>query len=75
MVEHPDVIKTLYPVGLCACGADLKEQAATLKERRQQIDIPEPKDIDIKSSAVELRNYTLAFVSFLILHFHLLLQL
>jgi uncharacterized protein YjbI with pentapeptide repeats len=27
---------------------------------------PEPKDIDINSSAAELRNYTLAFVSFLL---------
>jgi hypothetical protein len=27
---------------------------------------PEPQDIDINSSAAELRNYTLAFVSFLL---------
>jgi hypothetical protein len=27
---------------------------------------PEPKDININSSAAELRNYTLAFVSFLL---------
>jgi transposase len=45
MVENPDVIETLYPSGLCACGADLTTQTATLKERRQQIDIPEPKTI------------------------------
>ena len=41
MVENPDVIKMLYPVDLFRCGADLKEQTTTLKEHRQQIDIPE----------------------------------
>jgi transposase len=45
MVENPDVIEALYPTGLCTCGADLAKQAATLKECRQQIDIPEPKTI------------------------------
>jgi transposase len=45
MIETPDLIETLYPTGLCACGADLTEQVATVKERRQQIEIPEPKTI------------------------------
>jgi transposase len=55
MVENPDVIKVLYPVGLCVCGADLKEQAAMLKERRQQIDIPEPKTITTEYRQMQIR--------------------
>jgi transposase len=55
MVEDPDVIKTLYPVDLCRCGADLKEQTATLKERRQQIDIPEPKAITTEYRQMQVR--------------------
>jgi transposase len=45
MIESPDAIEVLYSVSLCDCGADLKEQVATLKERRQQIEIPESKAI------------------------------
>lgn len=55
MVENPDVIETLYPTGLCACGADLTKQAATLKERRQQIDIPEPKTIITEYRQMQVR--------------------
>ena len=55
MVENPDVIETLYPTGLCACGADLTKQAATLKERRQQIDIPEPKTITTEYRQMQVR--------------------
>ena len=55
MVEMPDVIETLYPVGLCSCGADLKEQTAILKERRQQIDIPEPKTIITEYRQMQVR--------------------
>ena len=55
MVENPDVIKILYPVGLCGCGADFKEQNATLKERRQQIDIPEPKAITTEYRQMQVR--------------------
>lgn len=43
MVENPDRVQELRPMGPCsACGAALEEQPATLKERRQQFDIPEP---------------------------------
>lgn len=42
MVDNPEQIETLSPVGLCACGADLASLPSTLKERRQQIDIPKP---------------------------------
>jgi transposase len=43
MVEHPDEVRKIGPVGYCACGASLDGQAATLGERRQQFEIPEPK--------------------------------
>lgn len=55
MVENPDAIETLYPMGLCACGADLTKQTATLKERRQQIDIPEPKTITTEYRQMQVR--------------------
>lgn len=43
MVEHPDAVVELRPHGACACGRDLDHQAAELKERRQEFDIPEPR--------------------------------
>ena len=45
MIDNPDVIEELYPRGHCICGAELAAQKAVVKERRQQIDIPEPKTI------------------------------
>jgi transposase len=45
MVEYPDEVRVIRPVGFCACGASLDEQAATIGERRQQVEIPEPKHI------------------------------
>ena len=45
MIDNPDVIEELTPSGHCVCGAELATQPAVFKERRQQIDIPEPKTI------------------------------
>ncbi|MCG5498983.1 IS66 family transposase [Ectothiorhodospira variabilis] len=45
MVNNPDEVKELRPEGRCACGCDLEGLPATLKERRQQIEIPEPRII------------------------------
>jgi transposase len=45
LIDNPDVIEALYPSGHCVCGAELATQPAVFKERRQQIDIPEPKTI------------------------------
>jgi transposase len=43
MVENPDVIEALYPnADACECGAMLDKKSACIKERRQQIEIPEP---------------------------------
>jgi transposase len=42
MVEKPDVVVDVRPAGRCGCGLELLEQDASLKERRQQIDLPEP---------------------------------
>jgi transposase len=43
MVENPDVIEALYPIAdVCECGSPLDKKSARLKERRQQIEIPEP---------------------------------
>jgi transposase len=43
MVENPDRIQELRPMGPCpACGAALEDQPAILKERRQQFDLPKP---------------------------------
>lgn len=43
MVDTPDEIRELRPHGRCPCGACLDDLPALLGERRQQIDIPEPK--------------------------------
>ena len=43
MVETPDVVVDVRPSGVCVCGRKLSEQGAALKERRQQIDLPEPR--------------------------------
>lgn len=45
MVDHPDRIEELRPHGRCTCGASLDGLAARLGERRQQIEIPQPKAI------------------------------
>jgi transposase len=45
MVDTPDVVLELRPAGDCACGLALDGQAGVLKERRQQIEIPEPKTV------------------------------
>jgi transposase len=43
MVENPDVIEALYPLAeVCECGCTLDKKFARIKERRQQIEIPEP---------------------------------
>lgn len=43
MVDHPDEVRELRPSGPCAGGAGLDELPARAGERRQQIEIPEPK--------------------------------
>ena len=43
MVESPDMVVDVRPAGACVCGLELSEQEAVLKERRQQIDLPEPR--------------------------------
>lgn len=45
MVETPEVAIDLRPSGGCACGRAWADQAATLTERRQQIDIPAPRTL------------------------------
>lgn len=45
MVDHPDQVEELRPQGPCACGARLDGLAARPGERRQQIEIPEPKTV------------------------------
>ena len=45
IADAPDVVVELRPAGGCACGLALDNQAAALKERRQQIEIPEPKTV------------------------------
>ncbi|ANB01990.1 transposase [Ectothiorhodospira sp. BSL-9] len=45
MVDNPDAVEELLPQGRCACGCDLGVLPATMKERRQQIEIPEPRAI------------------------------
>ncbi|WP_238626180.1 IS66 family transposase, partial [Ectothiorhodospira haloalkaliphila] len=45
MVNNPDEVEELRPEGRCACGCDLEGLPAKLKERRQQIEIPEPRII------------------------------
>lgn len=43
--DDPDEIIDLRPSDHCECGRSLVRQASYLQERRQQIDIPEPKHI------------------------------
>lgn len=45
MVDAPDAVVELRPQGDCACGLALGGQEGVLKERRQQIEIPEPKTV------------------------------
>ncbi len=48
MVDTPDEIRELRPVGVCACGtelAGLEGLPGRLGERRQQIELPEPKTV------------------------------
>lgn len=44
-VETPDEVVELQPVGTCNCGAVLAGLQGLVGERRQQIEIPEPKVI------------------------------
>ena len=55
MIENPDVIEELYPIGHCVCGAEIVAQTAVVKERRQQIDIPEPKTIVTEYRLMQVR--------------------
>lgn len=41
--ETPDEVKELRPLGTCGCGLALADQAEMIGERRQQIEVPEPK--------------------------------
>ena len=43
MSSSPDHIVELLPSWVCPCGADLSEVSACLKERRQVVDLPQPK--------------------------------
>ena len=43
MSTAADHIELLLPAQICACGADLSQVSACLKERRQVFDLPEPK--------------------------------
>jgi transposase len=43
MVDNPDRFEDLRPKGFCACGICLDGLAARAGERRQQIEMPEPK--------------------------------
>ena len=46
MTDTPDVVETLFPeTKICGCGNLLSTENASLKERRQQIEIPEPQTI------------------------------
>ena len=44
-VDTPDEIRERRPHGLCPCGARLDDLPARLGERRQPIEIPEPKTV------------------------------
>lgn len=55
MVDGPDVVVELRPEGQCACGLALDGQAGVLKERRQQIEIPEPKTVVSEYRQIEVR--------------------
>lgn len=41
--ETPDEVEELRPLGICGCGLPLTDQPGVIGERRQQIEIPEPK--------------------------------
>lgn len=41
--DTPDEVEALRPEGVCTCGLPLANQAGRVGERRQQIEIPEPK--------------------------------
>jgi len=43
MADNPDRVEELRPQGFCQCGACLDGLAASPGERRQQIEMPEPK--------------------------------
>jgi hypothetical protein len=45
MVDEPDAVVELRPQGDCACGLALDGQEGVLRERRQQVEIPEPKTV------------------------------
>jgi len=45
MVDTPDAMRELRPHGLCPCGARLDGLPARRGERRQPIEIPEPKTV------------------------------
>ncbi len=55
MVDNPDVIEHLFPQPHCECGAELNLETAFLKERRQQIEIPEPKIITTEYRQMAVR--------------------
>jgi transposase len=45
LVDTPDAVRELRPVGACGCGTGLAGLPASPGERRQQIEIPEPKPV------------------------------
>jgi transposase len=55
MVDTPDEIRELRPHGPCPCGARLEGLPTRLCERRQQIEIPEPRTVvtEFQQLAVE----------------------
>ena len=56
MVENPDVIEALYPFAdVCECGCILDKKSARIKERRQQIEIPEPITITTEYRKMEVQ--------------------
>ena len=56
MVENPDVIEALYPMtDVCECGCTLDKKSARIKERRQQIEIPEPITITTEYQKMEVQ--------------------
>jgi transposase len=55
LIDKPDMIEELYPLGQCVCGAELAAQTAVVKERRQQIDIPEPKTVVTEYRLMQVR--------------------
>ena len=56
MVENPDVVEALYPIAdVCECGCTLDKESAQIKERRQQIEIPQPITITTEYRKMEVR--------------------